>query len=337
MAENNSALEIIKIQKSDSALWNEFVKNSPQGTFFHTTQWADILSETFGRSYHIAYCMKNEQPVGGMIFFDHKKWLWKMITPTAFFPYCGPIFYPPVDEKSQKTIHNQLAITAKFEIYLRKNYDYWILDIPAGSKDVRSFMWQGATVEPHYSYVVPLKNKKILLENFNQSVRKKLKQAEKQNASVTESNDPDILIDLVSNSYHRHGMKPLVPKKILEKFLNKVLKLEQAKLFYFELNGKITAGRLVILDDKTGYDLLAGSEDPTGLGSTYLTATILDKYAGEIEYFDFLGADHPQIEQFKRGFGGELTQGFRIINNSKFPLSWLIKLYRIRLQKDRDL
>ena len=98
MAESNQSIEIREIQKSESTLWNKFVDISPQGTFFHTTTWADIISSTFKRSYKIIFCTKNEQPVGGMIFFEHKKMFWKMITPTAFFPYCSPIFYLPVNE-----------------------------------------------------------------------------------------------------------------------------------------------------------------------------------------------------------------------------------------------
>ncbi len=337
MAESNASLEIIKIQNSDSALWNSFVDGSPQGTFFHTTTWADIISSTFRRSYNIILCMRNEQPVGGMIFFTHKKLIWKMITPTAFFPYCAPIFYHPVDEKSQKTIQNKLNITASFENYLRNNYDYWILDISSSTKDIRSYLWKGATAEPRYSYVVSLKNGEEIFNNFNQSIRKKLKQAENQKAIVKDSTDPKLLIDLISKSYRRHGMKPIVSEDHLRSFLSKVIDLDQVKLFYLELNGKITAGRLVVVDKLTAYDLLAGSDDYTGFGSAYLVASILEKFAVTIEHFDFLGADHPQIEQFKRGFGGELTQGFRITNNPKMPLSWIIRLYRNYLYRERVL
>jgi len=337
MAESNTSLEIIEIEKSNSTLWNTFVNNSPQGTFFHTTTWADILSNTFGRSYNIVICMRNEQPVGGMIFFAHQKLIWKMITPTAFFPYCAPIFYHPVDEKSQKTIHNQLKITASFENYLRNNYDYWILDISSASKDVRSYLWKGATVEPRYSYVVPLGKKEEIFNNFNQSIRKKLKQAENQKAAIIESTDTKLLIGLISRSYRRHGMKPIVSEDYLTSFCREIITLDQVKLYYLELNGKITSGRIIILDERTAYDVLAGSDDQTGCGSAFLVASILEKFAGTIEYFDFLGADHPQIEQFKRGFGGELTQGFRITNKTKIPLSWVIRLYRSYLYRERIL
>jgi len=335
MAESNPSLEIKEIQKSESALWNSFVANSPQGTIFHTTRWADIISRTFSRSYKIIHCLKNEQLVGGMIFFTHKKLLWRMITPTAFFPFCAPIFYLPVEEKPQKTIHNHLNITSRIEEYLRDNYDYWILDMPASSKDVRSYLWKGASVEPRYTYVVSLKKKEDIFNNFNQSIRKKLKQAENQETVVTESTDISPLADLINISYHRHGMRPLVPESQLKTFISEIISLDEVKLFYLELNGKIIAGRLVVIDNTTVYDLLAGSNDNTGFGSTYLVTSIIDKFSGTKECFDFLGADHPQIEQFKRGFGGELTQGFRITNKTKKPLSWIIGLYRNYLYRER--
>ena len=337
MAESKPSFKISHVPKADSALWNQFVEDSPQGTFFHTTTWIEILSRTFGRSYDILFCLRNEQAVGGMIFFHHKIFIWNMITPTAFLPYCSPIFYKPVDEKPQKTIQNHLLITERFECYLQKQYDYWVLDVPHTSKDVRSYLWGGATIEPQYSYVVSIKTKEAVFENFNQSVRKKLKQAQNENAIVRESSDPALLAELVTKSYQRHGMKPLVSKEQLSKFLNEVVHLEQAKLFYVELNSKTIAGRLVIIDGTCGYDLVAGGEDHPGYGSTFLTAFILEKYAAEIERFDFLGANHPQIEQFKRGFGGELIQGFRVTNKTRIPLSWIVKIYEIRMQRERIL
>jgi len=222
MYESNPSLEIVEVRNSDSALWDRFVEESPQGNLFHTTTWADILSSTFGRSYTIVFCKKNDQTVGGMIYFKHKKLSWDMITPMAFFPYSAPLFYNPVDEKPQKTIHNLLSITASFDNYLRKNFDYWILDVPSESNDVRSYLWQGAIIEPQYSYIVSISNKEELYENYNQSVRKKLKQAQKQHAKIIESDDPVHLAELVIESYQRHGMKPHVSEDHLKIFLGKL-------------------------------------------------------------------------------------------------------------------
>ncbi len=337
MAESNSSLKVIEVQGSDSALWDNFVKNSPQGTFFHSTAWATIISNTFRRSYKKLMCVRKEQPVGGMIFFEHKKLMWKMITPTPLFPFTAPFYYPPTDEKYQKTIHMQLNISAAFEEYLHRNYDYWILDSPANSKDMRTYLWQGAVVEPRYSYVVTLDTKENLINNFNQNLRKKLKQAAKQGAAVRESEDWPLLVDLINKSYHRHGIRPNFSISALQTFLEAAFHHSQVKLFIFELDGKIRAARLVIIDADTIFDLLAGSADESGTGSAYLVNEILMQYVNSHKYFDFMGADHPQIEQFKRGFGGELVQGFRITNKVKKPLSWFITTHRYRLRKDRLL
>ncbi len=337
MAENYSSLKIIEVQGSDSALWDNFVKKSPQGNFFHSITWANIISNTFSRKFKTLICVKNEQPVGGMIFFEHKKLIWRMITPTPLFPYTAPFYYQPTDEKYQKTIHMQLNISAAFEEYLHRNYDYWILDSQASNKDMRAYLWQGAVVEPKYNYVVTLDEKENLINNFNQNLRKKLKQAAKQGAVVRESEDWPLIVDLIIKSYYRHGIRPHISVCALQTLLETALNLSQVKLFLFELDGKIRAARVVVIDEDTIFDLLAGSADESGIGSAYLVNQILMQFVNSHKYFDFMGADHPQIEQFKRSFGGELVQGFRITNKVKKPLSWFIQTHQYRLRKNRIL
>jgi lipid II:glycine glycyltransferase (peptidoglycan interpeptide bridge formation enzyme) len=337
MTDDSTSFDIIEIKNSEFALWDEFVRESPQGTFFHSTTWANIISEYSGRKYKILFCVKNDQTIGGMLFFDHKKMFWKMITPIILFPYTSPIFYRPFGEKPQKTINYQLNISAKFQKYLTQNYGYWILDAPAFNIDMRAFQWEGASVEPKYSYVVKLGNEQKLLDNFNQSVRKKIRQAENDGIIVYESNESETLIKLIKKSYHRHGLLPVFSDNAFTLFLKKILELPQVKLFYSEISGKIIAARIIVIDEETVFDLLAGSDDERGIGSTYLVSHILEKFVLHYRYFDFMGANHPQIEQFKRGFGGELVHGFRVTNKVKIPLSWLIQIHQFRLQRGRIL
>lgn len=337
MAESKRSSKISVIPTSDFARWDKFVSTSPQGSFFHTSRWANIIKTAFHRDYEIVCYIKNGQIVGGMIFFYHHKLFWNVITPTPLFPFTSPLFYRPADEKRQKTTHNQLTITSQFIIYLREHYRYWVLDTPAHSIDMRAFQWQGASVEPHYTYKVVLKNIDDLLLNFSQTVRKKIKQAESMNCTVYEERTPDILVDLVNSSYSRHGIKPLIKTNALRSVLENALDLEQVKLYTAKINGKIKAARLIVVDQNTIYDLLAGSDDPSGVGSTFLVSYILKTYLKSHNYFDFMGANHPEIEIFKRGYGGELVQGFRISNKVKIPLSWLVRFRQYQFQKKRRL
>src|SRR5512139_1373713 len=37
---------------ADRQNWNEFVRNHPEGTFFHLAEWQDVLREAFGHEPH---------------------------------------------------------------------------------------------------------------------------------------------------------------------------------------------------------------------------------------------------------------------------------------------
>jgi len=337
MSEIRSELKIIDVTKSDDALWDTFVSRSPQGTFFQNSAWINLIEPLYNIRSKRLFCLRNDQPVGGLQYYETRKLFWKVITPTPLVPFSAPLLYAANDEKLQKRVSNYLNISSAFAKYLNNNLDFWILDAPHTFSDARSFIWKGALVEPRYTYVVNLDDEKGISANFNQSTRKKLKLAEKENIIMIESEDPSELITLFSKSYHRHNRTPLIDEKILVKLLRALIILPNVKLYYVSIRNHIKSARLVVIDGQTVYDLLAGSDDDTGIASVYLISQLLLKYCQSNQYFDFMGADHPDIEQFKRGFGGELKQGFRISGKAKFPLSMLIKLNEYRLNKKRDI
>ncbi len=335
MDDTQTSLRIVEVQEKDLALWDAFIKSSPQGTFFHTTTWTELIAATFGRRLNRCFCLRNDQPVGGFTYLDQKKLFWNLVTPTPLFPFNAPVFYQPQDEKYQKTISRYLEISIEFDRFLRKRYDYWVLDTPAMDTDLRAHIWQGAAVEPRYTYLVPLDEKGDRTENYNQTIRKKLRQADQNKVVVEETADISIIANLYQKSYLRHGLHPLLSKEMLTRFLHGANDLPQVKIYTARANGNINAFRVVLADMDTVYDLLAGSDDDSGISSAYLVHHILGQFEQTHRKFDFMGADHPWIEQFKRGFGGRLVQGFRITGHVKFPLSLIVKMQKFRQQRQR--
>ena len=63
----------------------------------------------------------------------------------------------------------------------------------------------------------------------------------------------------------------------------------------------------------------------------------MKKYAGDFNYFDFMGADHPEIENFKRAFGGEIVHRFKMQNSAGFFLNILLKMRQISELKRREI
>jgi len=328
-------LSVKTLSETEYPLWNEFVRKSPQGTFFNTTEWANLLSFSFDRDYRIIAVINNDEIISGCLVFVQQKFGYNLITPQAIYPFNGPVLTSPADAKIQKVTAVQHEVLSAIAGFLRQQYHYWILDTTYHLQDVRAFQWAGCSCEPVYSYQVNISDWETCLAGLSQSVRKKVRQAEQSQFRIEKTIYSSSFIDLYQKSYQRHGLTPLIKSQTLEKFLDMAMKLDQVTLYYLYRSEVCLAGRIVLTDTPMVYDLLAGSDDPDGLGSSYLVYNILKDSAGINQIFDFLGADHPQIEKFKRSFGGTLVHGFRLTNKPAFPLSWLIKLRTRQLIRDR--
>jgi hypothetical protein len=337
MNEDLRSLTVSVLPGQYYALWDEFVAQSPQGTFFHTSRWADILSRHFQRPYQILLIYRNNQPAAGCLVFEHKRWGKSLITPLALFPYSGPIFYRPQNEKPQKTIADYAKLNSILISYLNQTYPLWILETSYLLTDLRAFQWAGCTIEPAYTYLLDLDDRDKMAERFSSSLRKKIRQASEMPFQAITATDPVEFIKLYLASYQRHGMQALIPADTLCKLLPDLLALPQVRMYYLQLQNQIVSGRIIVIDRNMIYDLLTGGADESGLASAYLLSHIFESFSAQNFRVNFLGADHPQIEQFKRSFGGQLVHGFRITRPLRFPLSSIFKIRKAFLLRKRIL
>jgi len=326
MQNTSGKFDLEYFSESEYSNWDEFVKTSPQGSFFNTTKWLEILSFVNHRPFTILASKTKDKISGGIVFLENKKWFWNMVTPVYLLPFNGPIFENSGEAKYQKTIADHLKISRELINRLKKDYDYIALKTHYSQNDMRSLQWSNFKVEPTYSYLIELKSGENIAANFNQSLRKKLRKSELQNIRFIENYELDSFVSLYKYSYHRHTMTPPLSENVIIKLISKIMQLENARMYFAEIEGKKTAARIVLEDGLTIYDLLAGSDDQSGLASSFLVAEIMKIYAEKYHYFDFLGADHPEVEQFKRGFGGKLVHGFYATSMPSFILSQLLKI-----------
>jgi hypothetical protein len=202
---------------------------------------------------------------------------------------------------------------------------------------VRAFQWAGCSTEPTYTYLVDLDERHKLLERYSGSLRKKIRHAQEMPFQITLAEDPAEFIRLYIESYKRHGMTTLLPADILFKLLPDLLRLPQVKMYNLQLKNQTVASRIIVTDQNMIYDLLTGGTNESGIAAAYLLSHIIESYCAQNLKFNFLGADHPQIEQFKRSFGGYLVHGFRITRPISLPLSLLLKMRTYYLSRKRRL
>jgi hypothetical protein len=319
-------VEIEYLDESEFPLWDEFIKSSPQGTFFNTSVWLKILESVYYRQLKILVYKKNQEIVCGINYFENKKLFWRLITPVFLLPFNGPLFNFISDQKPQKSISDKLDFVQHLLKKLKSDYNFIQLNVHQTIGDLRAFTWNDFKTEPEHTYLCKLKNENELIAGFNQSLRKKIQKGKQQNFQISESSDAEKFIELYQSSYNRHGLNPPISKATIKPLIKKILSLPNVRLFFLKKTEKNLAGRIVVEDGKTIYDLLAGSIDETGITSSFLVAEIMKKYAGKFAQFDFMGADHAEIEKFKRAFGGELINRFKVQNKPGFVLNALIKI-----------
>ncbi len=332
---SDKAFKIEYLKKTDYPLWDEFVESSPQGTFFNSVKWLQILSSVYNRTLRILVCKNKTEIRAGIIFFENKRFTWKLITPVFLLPFNGPLFADNQNIKYQKSIADNLHLSQLIIDKLHQDYNYIVLDTHYSTNDVRSFLWQNFSTKPIYSYLCNID--KNIESNFNQSLRKKIRKCSEHQVQIFESEKTELFLSFYENSYSRHKLKPPIQLPELKLLVENILTLDNSRLYLVGLDGEPVAGRIILEHKQIIYDLLAGSIDQSGLASSFLVAEIMKKYASDFFYFDFLGADHPEIEQFKRGFGGKLVHRFRITSPASFPLSFLLKLRESNLRAGRNL
>jgi len=330
-------IEIQYLEKEDFPLWDEFVKSSPQGTFFNSISWLKILEDVYRRPLKIIVCKRNQKIVSGISFFENKKIFWKLITPVFLLPFNGPLFYAKSDTKPQKIIADQIEFVQKILRQLKNDYNLIQLNTHHTFHDLRAFTWNDFQIEAEHTYICNLENENKLFNNFNQSLRKKIQKSIEQNFKISESKDMNDFVEMYISSYKRHGKISPISDTELHLLVQNILELPNVNLYFVKKDEKYLAGRIVVNDENTIYDLLAGSIDESGLASSFLVAEIMKKYAEEYTYFDFMGADHPEIEKFKRAFGGELVHRFKVKNMPGIFLNLILRIRQNRELQRREI
>jgi len=329
--------DIQYLDKKDFPLWDELVKNSLQGTFFCESTWLQILEEVYNRPLKMIVCKRNQEIVAGIPFFENKKLFWKLITPVFLLPFNGPIFKSSQDTKPQKIIADQIEYVKDLLTHLEEEYKLIQLNTHQNLNDFRAFKWRDFQTEPEHTYICKLEKWQTLVAGFNQSLRKKIQKAKDHGYEFFQSDDIDLFSDLYLSSYKRHGKIPPISIENFKILILKIIALPNVNLYLIKKEETVLAGRIVLEDKETIYDLLAGNNDETGLASPLLVAEIMKNYTGKFRYFDFMGADHPEIEKFKRAFGGKLVNLFRVNNSPGFIFDLILKVRQKREIRRRTI
>ena len=298
--------------------------------FMHAA-WLDAVC-TEG-SWNVALARdKTGEITAAMTYKTYRKWGLTSITEPPLSPFAGVWL-------REKTFNKQYA--AYF--YVKNALTELAQQLPKvhravlrthfSLKDAQPFYWADWLTTVRYTYVLDLKNKKTIYDNFNDNTQRNIRKCT-QYLNIVKSNDIHKFVEINDLTYQRQNMKNPIPNDIWLK-ADTFLRENGQKNIYFALNteGGVEGAIYIIYDKKTAY-YMGGSATEKGRKEGAMHGLLwqaIQEAAAEKEctFFDFEGSMLHGVEPFFRGFGGELTPYIQISKYTVFAnlLSILRKFF----------
>jgi hypothetical protein len=302
--------EIRALDTSEFARWDEFVRQSPQGTLFHTSLWLEAL----GAPFRLFGYFRGKELYGGFATGLIGRRCAGRPHP-SLTPYLG-ILYPQSNAKYVTRISTEKEIARAFAAFLKNEFDRVDFRFPPEVVDLQPFIWEGFSAGLRYTYRLSLSSLKTILDNMDTKRRTKLASAERQGVQVEVGADFADVMRLSDRSFQRQGLMATI-RPAAER-VEATLRQAGRCLGFLACSreGEPLSSVWIAWDEKRAYCLLGGYEHSAKSNNAVSLAmwrtiqfTVTDLKLPE---FDFEGSMIPAVEQFYRKFGATLTPTYTI-------------------------
>ena len=289
--------------------WDEFVRQSPQGTLFHTVLWLEAV----GVPFRLFGCFRGAELRGGFAagligdgLIGH---------PSALTPYLGILYCRPT-EKYVTRISFQKKIAGAFAVHLKGEFDSIQFRFPPEVVDLQPFIWEGFGAGVRYTYRLSLSSLDAVLANMDTRRRWDLTKAERLGIKIEKDVSFERVFRLCELTFRRQ--RQTVPfRSIAQRIESELRNAGRSSGFLARGSDGAELGAVwIVWDEKRAYYLLGGYDDLARSSGAVAFALwhAIQFVALELKLpeFDFEGSMVAPIEQFFRKFGGILMPTFTI-------------------------
>ncbi|KQC13033.1 MAG: hypothetical protein APR63_01350 [Desulfuromonas sp. SDB] len=263
------------------------------------TQGAKLL-----KSELIAFTVRTNKLAVPLIFLKKKN---KLICPPTFaYNAFIPVKINFSDKSNQR---HWLAIVNKLKKHLPRHGS--ILCHP-WYYDLRPFIWNNYKVDILYTF---RNNMKWREQDVEREEKKQINKALKKNLMLVTHTPTQQLVDLLLQSYRRHGRKPPYSSEYIYGLMETARKNQTAQVIsVVDEEQNLLAFRAKLLSDRQDYDWIAGS-NIQGLkqgANAFALHESIKQSRDQGKIIDLCGANTKSVALFKAGFGMELISYARI-------------------------
>lgn len=294
-----------RVTAADEVAWERLVATSADSTFFSSRLWLDALA--VAGVLVTRYLVEGD---GGVIAGLAVSSTGRRATPLPATPYSGLLLSGTGTTKRSKQESIVGRVVQAVSAGLEAEHDEIILSLSPTLVDVRPFQWEGYTVRPRYSYVIPALPADDLWQRMDDKLRNVIRRAEKLGVRVQAGADLAAVWDLYAGTHERKGLGLPVQRETLAQLLADLTATRRGELFLATAaDGTPAACALVVWDEQRAYYLLGGSDPMQNqlAAPSLLQWKIVQELSARNLPYDMLGANTPAVAAFKAGFNPQLV------------------------------
>ncbi len=297
-------MKITKINTETYTIFYEKYKS--HFSVFGSPEWLLIYNEKLQR---FAILNDNQDQIGSFVLYTASKKGLTYLTNPPYLPHIELVYLNPAEK-----LHQQYTFTKKVLERIAQYIDqvcktFTYISLSPKIIDSQVFTWRGFNAVPNYTYHLDLNLSELkILEGLSPKKRNAYKKALKDGLLTKPIKDMAIIKKLILHTFDRKQKQISVDliDKILFQFAN-----PNNSLAYATYDGdEAIAAAFCIYDQQTCYYLLSGynhNSKHTGAGICAVMSSIKNAQQLGLKVFDFEGSMLPEVEDYFREFGGQLT------------------------------
>lgn len=259
---------------------------------------------------------KNKELIGCFYYTRFKRGkVFSQISASPFTPHCGLFVKDETINPSQKNTFEKKIMQLIAEYFNEKKVDILALPFPCQYSDMQSFIWEGYSVEPRYTYQLNLaKPEEELLAGMSPERRKNIRKAQKDGINIQKENDYSAAKELIEATYKNQGLS--IDKNVFDAIFTS-FSTERNTICMVSHNkkGDPIACVYCIFDQEICYYIMGGYSKTSrheGAGALAMWEAIKIAKEKGIRTFDFEGSMLKSVEKYFRGFGGEIKPFYTV-------------------------
>ncbi|MBL6448335.1 peptidoglycan bridge formation glycyltransferase FemA/FemB family protein [Fulvivirga sp. 29W222] len=311
-----------KVVSKDSKLkYKEFCKNLDDLPIFSQDWWLDAVCQP--QHWDVSVYEKGGKTVGVWPYFKTSKVGQEMLIMPPLTKFLGVyIDYPKNMNHSSRGSYEKEVVSGLLKglpyKHLDQNFHYSFTNwLP--------LFWSGFSQQTHYSYCLDGNDSTNIFKQFKSQTKRDIRKAEKE-LTISESEDPKVLYQLVEQTYQSKGKNAPYSFEALQTLDQKCKEKESRKILLAKDGNNNVHSAIYLVWDKTSYYYLISGTNTSFKGSNANSLLIWHAIQEAISVgktFDFEGSMVQSIERYFRSFGANQKPYFNLKHSKP---KWL-KLY----------